>query len=159
MSFLSSEGHWWTFWDHKPVWNCMKIHNKWNCMIIKESWHPRDVLSNKITKSWAITFLKGAEVQGDGCGPPPSNVPNQPAFFSHPPSHTHSHWPHLKREESESFYSKRILKGILTAPCTTAATPSAEIHPIRGGLSGVLLDALEQARQVRSALDLSTRKL
>ena len=55
--------------------------------------------------------------------------------------------------------SKRILKGILTAPCTTAATPSAEIHPIRGGLSGVLLNALEQARQVRSALDLSTRKL
>lgn len=47
MSFLSSEGHWWTFWDHKPVWNCMEIHNKWNCMIIKESWHPRDVWVTK----------------------------------------------------------------------------------------------------------------
>ena len=55
--------------------------------------------------------------------------------------------------------SKRILKGILTAPCTTAATPSAEIHPIRGGLSGVLLNTLEQACQVRSALDLSTRNI
>ena len=54
---------------------------------------------------------------------------------------------------------QRIFKGVLTAPCTTAATPSAEIHPIRGGLSGILLNTLKKARQVRSALDLSTRKL
>ena len=44
----------------------------------------------------------------------------------------------------------------LTAPCTTAATPSAEVHPIGGSVSGVLLDALEQARQVGGALDLNT---
>ena len=61
---------------------------------------PPDVLSKKITKSWAITFLKGAEVLGVGCGPPPLNVPSQPAFFSHPPSHTHSHWPHLKDQQT-----------------------------------------------------------
>ena len=48
------------------------------------------------------------------------------------------------------------MKKTHTAPCTTAATPSAEVHPIGGSVSGVLLDALEQARQVGGALDLIT---
>ena len=41
-----------------------------------------------------------------------------------------------------------------TAPCTTAATPSAEVHPVGGSLSRVLLDAFKQACEVGSALDL-----
>jgi hypothetical protein len=74
-------------------------------------------LSKKITKSWAITFLKGAEVLGVGCGPPPLNVPSQPAFFSHPPSHTHSHWPHLKEiqkylERNTKIFKKEIQKNL-----------------------------------------------
>ena len=60
---------------------------------------PRDDLSNKITKSWFITFWTGAEVQGDGCGPPPSYFQNQPSSSSHHPTHTHSHWPHLKEQQ------------------------------------------------------------
>ena len=80
------------------------------------------------------------------------------ALFLFTPPNPHT-LPLASPEKRGIWMFQRILKGILTAPCTTAATPSAEIHPIRGGLSGVLLDALEQARQVRSALDLSTRKL
>ena len=78
---------------------------------------PRDDLSNKITKSWFITFWTGAEVQGDGCGPPPSYFQNQPSSSSHHPTHTHSHWPHLKKgnlnvskfKENLKRYSHRAL--------------------------------------------------
>ena len=55
-----------------------------------------------------------------------------------------------------NFVHKYENKKKQTAPCTTAATPSAEVHPIGGSVSGVLLDALEQARQVGGALDLNT---
>ena len=45
-----------------------------------------------------------------------------------------------------------------TAPCTTAAGPSAEVHAGGARVAGVLLDRLEQRGQLRRRLDLGERE-
>ena len=85
---------------------------------------PRDDLSNKITKSWFITFWTGAEVQGDGCGPPPSYFQNQPSSSSHHPTHTHSHWPHLKNKSTNISLSRGRTEDIISY----FTLMSSEIH-------------------------------